>query len=78
VPETRTLPAAKLSVSHERARGSRGRRRLAAPWSVWADAHDLEFEFEVKFEVKFAIKNLKAGLGCKPKKKGALFSTPLI
>jgi len=45
---------------------------------VWADAHDLEFEFEVKFEVKFAIKNLKAGLGCKPKKKGALFSTPLI
>ncbi|TPG63888.1 hypothetical protein EAH77_03385 [Ewingella americana] len=47
---------------------------------MWADAHDLEFEFEfefkVKFEVKFAIKNLKAGLGCKPKKKRGAFQHP--
>ncbi|WP_161985751.1 hypothetical protein [Ewingella americana] len=45
--ETRALPAAKLSVFHEKARSPEA-RATAGLWSVWADAHDLDFEFEFK------------------------------
>jgi len=52
VAETRALPAAKLSVFHEKARSPEA-RATAGLWSVWADAHDFEFEFEFEFKFKF-------------------------
>ena len=63
--ETRALPAAKLSVSHEKARSPEA-RATAGLWSVWADAHDLEVEFKFEFEFEFEFKDLKAGLGGNP------------
>jgi hypothetical protein len=50
--ETRPFqPCAASILQRQKARGSRGRRRLAAPLPVWAGAHGFEF------------KDLKAGIG---------------
>jgi hypothetical protein len=56
--ETRPFRPSEASISQKKKRRVPREARLRLPWSVWADAHDLEFEFEFEF---------KSGFGQPPK-----------
>ncbi|MES4611871.1 MAG: hypothetical protein ACTH8P_00470 [Ewingella sp.] len=67
--ETRSFQPCAASISQQKKRRVPREARLRLPWSVWADAHDLEFEFE--FEFKDAIEKGESGI-----KRRNVYPTP--
>jgi hypothetical protein len=52
VAETRPSQPCEASITQQKKRRVPREARLRLPWSVWADAHDLEVEVEVEVEFK--------------------------
>ncbi|MGY2799792.1 hypothetical protein ACVWV0_003968 [Ewingella americana] len=63
--ETCPFQPCEASITQQKKRRVPREARLRLPWSVWADAHDLEFEFEFEFqfEFNFEMKNQNWGFG---------------
>ena len=69
--ETRPSQPCAASILQRKKRRVPREARLRLPWSVWAEVHDLEFEFEFEVEFKDAIEKGESGI-----KRRNVYPTP--